>query len=281
MQTLSRKSPRTLNGRRSRATTAVAVGDIDRQRRDAGISARTLAVAAGVDAGYLSQIFAGTREPSIAVLSALSGVLGATLSVRVYPNTGPTIRDGIQARIVEELLRVVAPTWRPSIEVAVTRPARGVIDVVFEHSTSPIFVATEVHSRIDRLEQQVRWAEREGEIAALVGPVATRGRAIRHQPAPRTPVHGRDSRTGEALRGDASDRLSGGVGARPACAGQRRHRLARSRHPLGRRRRGRGATPGSTAARCRPWPLIIPRNKVGNESGITTGFGLGYRLAGR
>jgi len=158
MQTLSRKSPRTLNGRRSRATTAVAVGDIDRQRRDAGISARTLAVAAGVNAGYLSQIFAGTREPSIAVLSALSGVLGATLSVRVYPNTGPTIRDGIQARIVEELLRVVAPTWRPSIEVAVTRPARGVIDVVFEHPTLPIFVATEVHSRIDRLEQQVRWA---------------------------------------------------------------------------------------------------------------------------
>jgi transcriptional regulator with XRE-family HTH domain len=123
------------------------------------MSIRRLATEAQIDPGYLSQILAGEREPSIAVLVAITRVLGADLSMRVYPTTGPTVRDGIQARIVEELLRITAPTWRRSVEVPVYRPARGFIDVVLDEPTQAIAVATEVQSRLDRLEQQVRWAQ--------------------------------------------------------------------------------------------------------------------------
>lgn len=156
---VSRTSPRTANGRRTREVDRAVIGDIDRLRRDAGMSIRRLAHAAAVDAGYLSQILAGKRSPSTAVLVALTTVLGADLSIRVYPTTGPTVRDGIQARIVEELLSITAPTWRRSIEVPVHRPARGFIDIVFDEPTQAVAVATEVQSRIDRLEQQIRWAQ--------------------------------------------------------------------------------------------------------------------------
>jgi transcriptional regulator with XRE-family HTH domain len=156
--TASRKSLRTANGRRSHSTTTRVVREIDTLRRDCGVTLSALARAAGVDQGYLSQVVAGRREPSIAVLTALASALGGDLSLRVYPGSGPALRDGIQARIVEELLRIAAATWRPSVEVAVTHPSRGFIDVVFHEARQSIFVTTEVQSRIDRLEQQIRWA---------------------------------------------------------------------------------------------------------------------------
>lgn len=156
---LRRTSPRTTNGRRTREINRAVVGDIDRLRRDAGIGLRRLADAAGVDAGYLSQVLAGSRIPSTAVLVALTTVLGADLSVRVYPTTGPIIRDAIQARIGEELLRISATTWRKSVEVGVYRPARGFIDMVFDEPMQQVVVATEIQSRVDRLEQQIRWAQ--------------------------------------------------------------------------------------------------------------------------
>lgn len=157
--TVSRKSPRTVTGRKTREINRAVVGDIDRLRRDAGMSVRRLAHEAAIDAGYLSQILTGSRSPSTAVLVALTTVLGADLSIRVYPTTGPTVRDAIQSRIGEELLRIAAPTWRRSIEVPVYRPARGFIDIVFDEPTLSIAIATEIQSRIDRLEQQVRWAQ--------------------------------------------------------------------------------------------------------------------------
>jgi transcriptional regulator with XRE-family HTH domain len=156
---VSRTSPRTTNGRKTREINRAVVGDIDRLRRDAGIGVRRLANEAGLDPGYLSQVFAGSRSPSTAVLVALTTVLGADLSVRVYPTTGPIVRDSIQARIGEELLRMSAASWRKSVEVAVYRPARGFIDIVFDEPIQMVAVATEIQSRIDRLEQQIRWAQ--------------------------------------------------------------------------------------------------------------------------
>ena len=157
--TVSRTSPRTATGRTTREIHRVVLGEIDRLRRDAGMSVRRLALEAAVDPGYLSQVFAGSRSPTTFVLVALTKVLGADLSMRVYPTTGPTVRDAIQAPIGEELLRIVAPTWRRSVEVGVYRPARGFIDIVFDEPSLAVAVATEIQSRIDRLEQQVRWAQ--------------------------------------------------------------------------------------------------------------------------
>jgi hypothetical protein len=57
------------------------------------------------------------------------------------------------------LLRIAAPTYRRSLEVPVYRPARGFIDIVFSEPDLAVAIATEIQSRIDRLEQQIRWAQ--------------------------------------------------------------------------------------------------------------------------
>lgn len=133
----TRNSARTANGRRTRRVLAVAVRDLDRMRADGGLSIRQLADAAKVDPGYLSLILRGARQPTVGVLVAVASALGADMSIRAYPTTGPVIHDRIQARIVEELLRFAAPTWIRYVEVPVFRPARGFIDVVFGSTPSP------------------------------------------------------------------------------------------------------------------------------------------------
>ena len=154
-----RSSQRTIVGRRTKSVVSAAVADIERLRLDAGISLNAVASAAGVSAGYLSRVVAGERQPSIAVLVVVAKALGADLSIRAFPTTGPNVYDRTQARIVEELVRIAHPTWRRSVEVPVTRPARGFIDVVFDRHRPPDIVATEVNTRIDRLEQLIRWAQ--------------------------------------------------------------------------------------------------------------------------
>ena len=173
----SRKSPTTANGRRSRAVTQSVLADLDRARHDAGVSLRRLAAASSVSEPYLNEMFAGDREPSISVLTAVSRALGGNLSVRFYPNAGPVIHDRIQARIVEELLRIAAPTWSRNVEVPVLRPARGFIDVVFDLRTLATTVATEVETRIDRLEQQLRWAREKAASLPSSDPLGSTRRA--------------------------------------------------------------------------------------------------------
>ena len=155
----SRRSPRTANGRRVRAVLDLALSDLDRARRDAGVSLRRLAEASGVSQPYLSLMFDGRREPSVSVLTALSRALGGDLSIRFYPSGGPQIHDRIQAQIVEELLRVADRSWDRTVEIAVTRPVRGFIDIVFDSPQRETIVATEVETRLDRLEQQIRRAD--------------------------------------------------------------------------------------------------------------------------
>jgi transcriptional regulator with XRE-family HTH domain len=156
LDTPTRTSPRTANRRRTRKVVSTVLEDIGRLCADAGISLRRLAAAADIDPGYLSQIMSGRRQPSVPVLVALTSALGADLSIRAYPTTGPVLRDRLQAPIAEELLRIADGSWRRSVEVAVYRPARGYIDVVLDRRRT--FVAGEVQSRLDRLEQTLRWA---------------------------------------------------------------------------------------------------------------------------
>jgi hypothetical protein len=93
------------------------------------------------------------------------------LSVRLYPGTGPLIRDHIQAAMIEALLDVLDERWRVAPEVWVHRPTRGVIDLVLEAGAEPLeagaepleagaepLIACEVQSELRRLEQQLRWS---------------------------------------------------------------------------------------------------------------------------
>jgi transcriptional regulator with XRE-family HTH domain len=133
-------------------------GDVRRQREDAGLSGRDLAAAAGIDPAHLRRIEAGTAHPSLEVYEQLSAVLGSDLVAHLYPNTGPAIRDRHQARILEALLQVLHPRWRPYPEVAVRHPSRGWVDVVLHEAREQRLVATEIQSSLQRLEQLIRWS---------------------------------------------------------------------------------------------------------------------------
>ena len=137
--------------------------DVERLCADAGISLATLAREAGVPYQQLWLMMAGKANPSLETYAKLAIPLGADLSARLYPNTGPTIRDRHQAPITEALLAQRHPRWRAATEVSVRQPARGWIDLVLYEPREAVIVATEIESDIRRIEQQVRWARMKAE----------------------------------------------------------------------------------------------------------------------
>jgi transcriptional regulator with XRE-family HTH domain len=158
-----RRAGRTANGRLCRELRIAIGAEIRRLRGDAGLSQRRLAELGGIDHGFLSLVERGLREPSLSVLVAIATALGGTVNLRLFPGTGPRLRDPVQARIVEALVRIMDPRWTRMVEVPVHRPARGVIDLVAHEQRTGIVVATEVQSEIRRLEQQIRWSHEKAE----------------------------------------------------------------------------------------------------------------------
>jgi transcriptional regulator with XRE-family HTH domain len=132
--------------------------DVERFRVDAGLTRSRLADAAGIDPGYLLRIERGDHEPSLSTLAALSKALGADLSVRLFPNTGPRIRDRHQAAIAEALIAIIdARRWATTAEVGVRKPVSGSVDLVVHDRGARLIVATEIESLLRRLEQLLRW----------------------------------------------------------------------------------------------------------------------------
>ncbi len=142
--------------------------EIRRMREDAGRSQASLARAAAVAQSHLSTIEAGSAEPSLAVLMAVGEALGADLSIRLFPNTGPRIRDHLQVAMSEALIGALHPRWRVAPEVPVNRPVRGVIDLVLDDRAGRDIVAVEVHSQLRRVEQQLRWAAQKADALAAL-----------------------------------------------------------------------------------------------------------------
>jgi transcriptional regulator with XRE-family HTH domain len=153
---------RTQSGRLAHDLRIRLGAELRRARVDAGLSIRVVADAAGIDPSHLSLVERGRREASLSVLAAVGSVLGLDLSVRLFPTTGPRIHDRIQAAMVEALLREAHPGWKRLVEVPVWRPVRGVIDFVLARP-GEVVVATEVHSELRRLEQQIRWGREKAE----------------------------------------------------------------------------------------------------------------------
>ena len=137
--------------------------DVERLRTDAGVSIPELAAGARVGTSYLYRILDGAARPSDAVRARLAVALGADLSVRLYPTTGPLVRDRFQGPILEAILAAHHPRWRAFSEVRVTRPSRGWIDAAFHEPGERVIVASEIQSELRRIEQLIRWA---GEKAA-------------------------------------------------------------------------------------------------------------------
>lgn len=144
--------------RRHRDLMRTLSADLQRVRLDRGLSQRAVAEAAGIDPSMLSRIEDGSREPSLQTLAALTTALGMAPSLRLYPTDGPRVVDRTQATILEALLRTAHPRWRADLEVAVSRPSRGVIDAVLHDPDLGDVVATEIQGELRRAEQQLRWS---------------------------------------------------------------------------------------------------------------------------
>lgn len=132
--------------------------DLVQHRTDAGVTRAELARAANVDPAYLRRIEQGKASPSVETYARLATALGDDLALRLYPNTGPTIRDRHQAAIAEALLGYAHPRWRSFLEIAVRRPSRGWIDVGLLDPHAMVMVAVEIQSELRRLDQLIRWS---------------------------------------------------------------------------------------------------------------------------
>lgn len=135
------------------------IEDIERLMADAGLAPEQLARAAGIPGSYLRRILAGMAKASLETYAKLGTALGADLTARLYPNTGPTIRDRHQARIFEALLGMLGGGWRRYSEVTVWKPVRGAIDAVLHDPRQEVVVAAEIESDLRRIEQTVRWSK--------------------------------------------------------------------------------------------------------------------------
>lgn len=144
--------------RRTELLRRVLLEEARRLIDDAGISQTSLARTAGVTQSQISRFLAGTANPSLGTINRLAAALGAELSVHLYPNTGPLVRDRDQATMLEAVLRDLHPRWHPFTEVAVRRPSRGWIDLALHDPAAALVVATELQSELRRLEQIVRWS---------------------------------------------------------------------------------------------------------------------------
>lgn len=144
--------------RRRLRHSALRTGDeLHRLRSEAGVSLRELAAVTGIDASHIARIEKASVRASIHALTAISVALGADLSVRFFAGSGPRIHDRFQAPMIEALLRELAPTWHPRLEVPAPGPGRGVADIVLDDRSSSALVVGEAQSEFRRIEQQLRW----------------------------------------------------------------------------------------------------------------------------
>jgi transcriptional regulator with XRE-family HTH domain len=135
------------------------IGDQLRTTRlDAGISLRALGRATGLDASHILRVERGERDPSLDAVVALATALGHDASLRLFPSSGPRLRDHVQVRLIEALLAILHPRWTARLEVPVYRPTRGVIDVLLSDPDDAQLVAGEGHSQLRVFEEQLRRA---------------------------------------------------------------------------------------------------------------------------
>ena len=97
-------------------------------------------------------------RPTLETYARIAAALGADLAARVYPQTGPRIRDRHQVRMAEVVISSLHPRWQVTPEVAVRSPVRGWIDLALHDPGAQLVVAGELESELRRLEQLIRWS---------------------------------------------------------------------------------------------------------------------------
>lgn len=119
-----------------------------------GVSQAAVAAAAGVSRSVVSRLEEGNPEVALRTRFRVAAVLGADLRLAAYEGAPALIRDTVQARIIERLLRERDPRRQATVEAAVPGPGRRSIDLRLD---SPgVCVLLEVESRVASLEGIVR-----------------------------------------------------------------------------------------------------------------------------
>jgi transcriptional regulator with XRE-family HTH domain len=137
--------------------------DLRGLRLDAGVTLSELASIVGVHRSHIARIEAGRAHASIEVLTGIGVALGTDLNLRFFAGSGPRLHDRFQAPMVEAVIALLDPRWIVTLEVPVTAPARGVIDIVLHDRSTSTTIAAEVQSELRRLEEQIRWSHEKAE----------------------------------------------------------------------------------------------------------------------
>jgi transcriptional regulator with XRE-family HTH domain len=156
--TITRVTVERETARRMRRSDLETGEQIRRMRLDAGITRTELALVVDVHRSYIARIESGKARPSLEVLTAIGLALGADLNLRYFPGSGPRLHDRFQAPMIEAMLGEIHARWLVGLEISVTQPARGVIDMVLTDRNGSTVVAVEVQSELRSLEQQLRWS---------------------------------------------------------------------------------------------------------------------------
>lgn len=123
-------------------------------RLRAGLSQAAVARAIGVSRSAICDLEAGDEGASLRLRARAAAVLGAEAALGLYPASSPLISDATQARLLESLLKIVHPSWRPTVEAPVPGPGRRSIDLRLDGGEDVVLM--EVESRVRTLEAAVR-----------------------------------------------------------------------------------------------------------------------------
>jgi transcriptional regulator with XRE-family HTH domain len=136
-------------------------------RAESGVSQRALADAAGIDRAHVSRIERGLAAASLDVVAIVAALLGADVSVRLFPTVSARLRDHVQAPMVEAFIRRLHPRWAAIPEMPVPA-ARGVIDLALRLRREAFGVACEFHSQLRSIDLiQRRLAEKRLALASI------------------------------------------------------------------------------------------------------------------
>jgi transcriptional regulator with XRE-family HTH domain len=155
--TMTAATVRRETDRRIRRTLLQSGEEIRRIRLDASLTLTEVAAAVGIHRSHLARIEAGVAAPSLEALVAIGVALGADLSLKYFAGSGPRLVDRFQAPMEECFIGRLDGRWSVRLEVGVTVPTRGVVDMVLTDRLHPVVAATEFQSTLLRVEQQIRW----------------------------------------------------------------------------------------------------------------------------
>jgi hypothetical protein len=95
-------------------------------------------------------------DPSVSLRTRfrVAALLGGDLRLTAYEGSGALIRDSVQANIMEQLLGMRNPGWRPTLEADVPGAGRRSVDLRLDSSTAIVLI--EVETRLASLEEIVR-----------------------------------------------------------------------------------------------------------------------------